>query len=1428
MNNFFTRLARRSRRRRWMLFSRLWSFRFRLALCLLLPAGLAPAQHTPVKFEQLPPELDLAQGAVNCILQDHRGILWLGTWSGLVRYDGCKIRVFQQESGKTDGLQSDQITSLLEDHRGQLWIGTLNAGLQRFDRATERFVNFRTDVNDPNSLSGNDVWGLFEDSKGYIWVGTQKELNRFDPATNTFLRIAKPASRSERPPSDYIYSICETPDGSIWSATAQGLHRIRFRNSHDYDVRQYSLDPQDRDISLDNFIYRVRPARQEANTLWLGTKAGLKKVRFDPVLPDFLQVVATFRHAPGDATSLSHNIVSDFWEAPDGDLWVATYHGLNRFYKSTGRFSRFFAEADEPFPLSSNFIRCLFQDRTGILWIGTEKGANKLNLTRKPFQGIRFDQSGTASNSNITSICQATAPGSLWVATNDGLHRLDYSAQPTHASQYVLSPPHLRDFANFITAVWRDRDGWLWLTTQGAGVLRIREQDLPAANGVLTKLEQFSQSSPALIHDNYIMNMLESGSEGMWFGLWDGGLELFDRTTGTTRHFHTVGSVSLTAFPNVALLEAIEGGVLKLYVGTRGNGLLKCAYDPTDHSLRLEQHYHFVAGQAGSLSNNKVNALLRDSRGRIWVCTSRGLNLLEAHQHRFRHFNQAEGLPNDIAQSIVEDRPDHFWVSTQNGIASLHLSEDGKAAFRAYNKLDGLQDNFFTNNCAIRLPSGLLAFGGASGVTMFTPDAIRSDTVPPLTQLSDFLLFNRSVPIGFSENGRAILPKSIGETSEITLDYRENVLSFEFVSLHFAEPKKNRYAYQLEGFDQNWVYTDAEKRFAHYTNLPYREFTFRVKSANGDGIWGQPVSVKVQVRAPFWLTWWAYCCYALLFAGLLYAAWRVAHLRAEYSANLALERIQRDQLEKVNRLKLQFFTNISHELRTPLTLILTPLEQLIKESGSDKKLHQLYTVMHHNADRLHTMINQLLDLRKGDEGMMRLRVTEDDFVQFIREITLSFKSWADQRRIQLDFIPAAARLPLWFDKEQLEKVAYNLLANAIKYTPSGGRVQVNVASDERICTFTVSDTGAGIADADTQRIFERFYQVEQNQGATVEEGAGIGLALVKMLVEQHHGTVSVQSNPGGGSVFRVELPLGNHYFKPEELANDPTQGEVPEYACLGQANDYEPITPHNATVVAAKNDHVKSRLLIVEDNTDIAQYLCQNPVAEFMVETASNGMEGLAQALAHPPDLIVSDIAMPEMDGIELCRRMKTNILTSHIPVILLTARTSLIFKIDGLDTGADDYITKPFNLQLLTLRIRNLIIARRKLREKFSRNIGINPSEVSVNSRDEEFLRNILVSVEQHMDESEFSVDQLAHDLHMSRMQLYRKIKALTGDTPNALVRTVRLKKAAQLLHTRQYNVSEVAYKVGFTDLKYFRERFREQFGVNPGEYWGTVGSRQ
>ncbi|MBP6827263.1 MAG: response regulator, partial [Saprospiraceae bacterium] len=1370
-------------------------FLSRLFVLLFMPLPVF-SQQAMVRFEQLPSEIGLTHGSINCIKQDSKGILWMGTWSGLVRYDGYKVRIFHQESGKSEGLQSDQVTSLLEDRQGRLWVGTIGAGFHRFDREKEQFVNYQFHPDEPNSLSDNDVWSLFEDSHGYIWVGTKKVLNRFDPKTNSFLRILIPSKKTERTPTDYIYSICETPDGSIWSATARGLIRVVMNGDRTYDLQHYDLDPAEKDAALDNFIYCVRPARHEPNTLWLGSKAGLKKVVFSDSNPGFIQIAAAYRAAPG--AGLSNNIIPDFLETADGNLWIATYHGLNLLDTKSGQFSSFFAEAGEQYSLGNSLIRSLYQDRTGILWIGTDKGVNKLNLRHKPFQSIRFDKPGVPANSIVTDICNAGTPGCLWIGVNGGLNRVSCHPSPGRLHHYTLVPPRLADFANFITIVWRDTDGWLWIATQGAGVLRIRERDIPPGGGQLTKLEQFCKNSPKpSINDDYVMSLYDPGKDRLWMGLWDGGIESLNRKTNMIRHFQSVGAVNLTAYPNVAFVERTENGRQKLYIGTRGNGLLKCSFDDLDNALQLDRQYRFGAGQAGCLSNDKINALFRDSRERIWVCTSGGLNLLEAGGNTFRVFRQADGLPSDIIQSIQEDKNGVIWISTQNGIASLSPDNKGRMNIQAFDAFDGLQDNFFSNHCAARLPSGMLAFGGANGISIFDPADIRPDSVPPLTRISDFLLFNHSVPIGEMDNGRTVLQKSIAETREIVLNYRENVLSFEFVGLHFAEPKKNRFAYKLEGLYDDWVYTDAEKRFAHYTNLPYREYTFWVKSANGDGVWSEPVSVKVCVMPPFWLTWWAYCIYAALFAALLYGGWRLAHLRAEFRARLSLERMEREQSEEINRLKLQFFTNISHELRTPLTLIVSPLEQLLREKATDRPLVASLTRMYQNAGRLLTMISQLLDFRKSEAGLMKIRAERTNLAFFLQEIILSFKTLADEHRIELIFNPEDEETEVWIDRDQMEKVFFNLLSNAVKFTPDGGSVSLSLRENKatECAEISVADTGPGIPPEQLEKIFDPFHQGDHQPRQGVFGGTGIGLSLVKSIVELHSGRVSAGSLSGQGAVFILSLPLGTAHFKPEEITADsalpsgPRRFVLPEGPSLSAGD-----VPAEQTVSASSGK--RCHLLIVEDNAGIRAYLRENLQGSYDITEAADGQEALEIARSTSHDLVLSDVAMPRMDGIELCRRLKSDLLTSHIPVVLLTARTSLVYKIDGLETGADDYITKPFSMQLLALRIKNLIHIRENLREKFSKSFDLSPSAVTVNSLDEDFLRRMLDAVEKHMDESEFSIDDLARTMAMSRIQLYRKLKALTGETPNSFLRSIRLKRAAQLLATHRFQVSEVAYK--------------------------------
>ena len=644
--------------------------------------------------------------------------------------------------------------------------------------------------------------------------------------------------------------------------------------------------------------------------------------------------------------------------------------------------------------------------------------------------------------------------------------------------------------------------------------------------------------------------------------------------------------------------------------------------------------------------------------------------------------------------------------------------------------------------------------------------------------------------------------------------YNENVISLEVAALHFAYPSKNKIAYKLEGFDEQWFFTDANQRNIHYTNLPYDNFTLKVKAANPDGIWSDPVEMKINVNPPFWLTIWAYGFYFLCFLGILYGVRHLTLIRANLNNKIKLEKLEKEKLKEVNKLKLQFFTNISHELRTPLTLIMSPLEQLIKDHVGNKKIKNTYVRMFQNANKLLHMINQLLDIRKSEEGLFKLEVAEGDFVKFMNEITISFKALAQTKEVQLIFDPPPSPINLWYDRDQMEKVFFNLLSNAIKFTSEGGTIKIELKENKVPDHLSVSiqDTGCGIPEDQLPFIFDRFYQVDTN--GTNKGGTGIGLALTKSIVESHSGSIQVKSIVDQGTSFQVNVPFGKLHFKEDDLISQFKNSEHPYHYQIN-----ETIEPLEEILPINKNKE-KPTLLLVEDNNDIRSYLRENLQQDYEILEAEDGEQGLEITLKKLPNLIISDIAMPKMNGLEMCQQIKSNIISSHIPIILLTARTSLIFRIDGYETGADDYISKPFNMKLLRTRVANLLRIRELLWKKYSDQLSIQPSEININSLDQEFLQNAIEQVEANMDEFDFSVEKLASSLHMSRMQLYRKMKALTNNNPNSFIRTIRLKRAAQLLEANRYTVAEVTYKVGFQDLKYFRERFKKEFGLSPSEY--------
>jgi signal transduction histidine kinase/DNA-binding response OmpR family regulator len=777
---------------------------------------------------------------------------------------------------------------------------------------------------------------------------------------------------------------------------------------------------------------------------------------------------------------------------------------------------------------------------------------------------------------------------------------------------------------------------------------------------------------------------------------------------------------------------------------------------------------------------------------------------------QFDAFFMKDGLPNDAVMAIEEDQRGNLWISTNDGLCQFNPV---RREFRTFRQEDGLPASDFTK-AAHQSPDGTLFFGSHRGLTVFHPNQIKLSNESFPVYITGLKLFNQQVVPG----PESFLKQDVSDTKQITLKHDQSVLTLDFAAVLFQPHRNVRYAYRLDDFETNWNYVGAQ-RSATYTNLDPGTYRFMVKaSLSDDFTHASEASLLITVLPPWYRTWWAYGFYACLVAGLLFLIRRMIQIREGYKTELRLEHLEAEKARELDRLRSSFFTNISHEFRTPLTLILTPLEQFLSESKSDDRRSQFKT-MHQNANRLLRLINQLLDLAKLESGTLKPEISHHDIIDFIERITESFRSTAEKRQIQLRVTASRPTYKAYFDPDIVEKALFNLLANAMRFTPDGGTItvdgQINQPETQAAeLVLTVRDTGAGIPDEHLSHIFDRFYQVN-GQHQTKKAGTGIGLALSRELVELHKGCIDVTSQVNQGATFIIRLPIAESAFPAEWLAHRPSNLILNPESAPGESTEEATVNDPNASAPSTA-----PLLLIVEDHDDLRHYLVSSFRQTYRVIEAPNGQQALIQANKEVPDLIVSDWLMPDMDGVQLCEAIKADQATSHVPFILLTSRSSTESQLEGLTTGADDYVTKPFNVSLLQTRVANLLRSRQVLRDKFSKLIQLKPSDIVISSVEEQFIKKVLQLIEQNLANTNFDMHQLELELGMSGTQLYRKLKALTGKGGNELIRSIRLKRAAQLLQASGQTVSEIAFQVGFSDPNYFIRAFKKEFGCSPGEY--------
>ncbi len=1383
---------------------------FKLLILLLTIPVLINAQYGDIKFKHLTIEDGLSQSTVNCIFQDSYGFLWIGTENGLNRFDGYNFKVYKQELSDSGSLSHSWIWDIYEDSRNYLWIATWE-GLNRYDSGRDNFIRYMPVQNDPNSISGSRPTSIVEDKDGFLWIATWGGgINIYDYNKQKFTRMQYDPHSNNSLPSNHIRNIYYSSDNTIWAATWNGLAKIKKLSQEKFQITNYKHDPADpSSLNSDKVSFVVEG---ENETLWVGTFEGGLNL-FDRKTKKFTH----YLHNRYDDNSLSSNDVISILFDSQKQLWVGTVNeGLNLFISDKNGFMRFKHDPKNKSSLNGNNIFSIFEDNSGLIWVGTN-GLNIYNPQKKPFKHFlsNTEDKNSINYNRVTSFFE-DSDGILWIGTEGGgLNRYDpVSGRFSHYMHNRFDKHSLSN--NNISSVVGDKSGHIWIGTRGGGLNRFN----PRTGNF--KIYTTNAALPETEGIRFINDMCYDKEGILWIATYDKGLIQYDIEKGIFHKFMAAPSIDSLLNSNY-LLTLFADSRDGIWIGTWGSGLNYF----NKHTGRFYRYVH-DKNNAGSISGNIINSV-NENNGILWVGTNIGISFMDLENsgpNNFYHILEKDGLPSNVICGILADESSNLWISSNAGLSKFNPREK---MFKNFDIYDGLQSNEYIAGSCLRLKDGKLVFGGINGFNSFFPDSIKQREYIPKISLTSFKVFDK--PISFS--------KSLNKIDIIELHHWQNFFSFEFTSLDYAQPVKNQYAYMLEGLEKDWHYSGT-RRYASYTNLNPGEYFFRVKGTNSDGVWNEKGRyVKIVIRPPWWQTYWAYSLYIILFLALIYTVWRFLINRERLKQDLRMEHFAAEKLREVDVLKTRFFTNISHEFRTPLTLIMGPAKQ-ISDEAEEIKIKDKANLIHRNAAKLNRLVAQLLDLSRIESGATKLQTNRLNIISLLKDLLLLFAPLAEKKKILLSLNVPEEPLYLYLDRDKVEKIFNNLLSNAFKFTAEGGKVTVALTRkpflqspldseafispltkrDEGGCIqITISDTGIGIPEDRIAKIFDRFYQVDGSR-TREHEGTGIGLALTKELVELHKGEIEVTSQEGEGTAFTIKFLLGKSHLRPEEICPGEKETENEDRNALAEDLTLEHASINKENNIKRVLEDVKPLLLIVEDNTDVRNYVKGFLKKEYKILEAADGVEGLNKSLDLIPDIVVSDVMMPGMDGFQLCEKLKTDERTSHIPIILLTAKAAHEDKIEGLETGADDYLKKPFDEHELKVRIKNLIEQRRRLHEHFRKETIFSPDDKNITSVDKKLLQKIVKVINEHISDSLFSVDVCADELAMGRTTLHKKVMALVGEPPSDLIKRIRLSKAGLLLKNKAGNISEIALEVGFNNPAYFSECFKKQFGLTPSQY--------
>jgi signal transduction histidine kinase/ligand-binding sensor domain-containing protein/DNA-binding response OmpR family regulator len=1309
--------------------------------------------------------------------------VWVGTNFGLNRCDGYTVRIFLNDPHDTTSLPHNDIRNIFEAPDGRICILT-GGGLVFYDSDKEAFQRDTSGLHTRYGTSP-ELKNVIQSPDGSFWFVELKRVVRYDLKSKKSITFYNIQDDTTSISSDVIAHFAIDRKGNGWVIHTNGI------------IEKLTIEHGGGRISKRIYsIYQFNKGKPAEYGIFPDTDGDLWV--FAPTLSQgaLYYNVNTKRLYPINQNSaefkLNNNIVSDIIEARDGIIWIGTDHGgINVIDKRKKTVQYVLHKDEDPRSLSENAIRRFYRDKEGIIWAGTfKRGVSYYHEKIYLFDVYKHNALDVSSlpDQDINAFTE-DASGNLWIGTNaGGLLYFDRSTRTF--KQYLHDPKNSNSLSsNVIVSLLMDDEQNLWIGTYKGGLNKFDGKKFTRFNPI--------QGDTTSILSQNIWKLFEDSKSRLWIGTIDEGAAIMNKKNGTFQRVK-VNANSIRSSTVVSIIEDRKG---RIWFGT------------SDGIDVLSTNGHFIhyesSTKPNSLSSNIILDIIEDSKGRIWVGTKYGLNLFVDSLQGFKTFlNQ---LPHHSVLNIREDLAGRLWMTTLNGLCKMTLTNDDpdKPVFKYYTESDGLQSNQFNRDAAFKTREGELVFGGPTGFNIFTPTKDDSIPVKPQVIFTGLKLYQKPIHIGQRIDGIVVLPKSISEVNKITLPPNHNFFSIQLSSLNFFNPEKTEYLYKLEGLNTNWLPLEAGNHEVSFSGLNAGEYTLRVKTIDGEGRWSKNEALlSVIILPPFWKTNMAYALYAITLASMLYIARRLIQQREKLKFALEDERQEIQRVQELDMMKVRFFTNVSHEFRTPLTLILTPIERLIKKTTDADQLSQ-FQLIERNGKRLMKLVNQLLDFKKLEVHEIKFTPSAGNIVAFVRDTVLSFSDLAEKKNITFEFYTSVEYFETLFDADKLEKILFNLLSNAFKFTLETGSITVRLdrlTSDANsFIQIQVIDTGIGIAEDKLDKVFEPFFQSDLPK-SIVNQGSGIGLSLTREFVKIHGGTITVTSEVDKGSTFKVLLPIAAS----TQHTIDQTVTEAASIIHERQIDEH---------ILDDGNENSEPSLLLIEDDNDVRFYLKDNLKFQYRIYEAKDGAEGWTKALSLLPDLIVSDIMMPELSGIDLCARIKADPRISHIPVILLTARTSEQQRLEGLKAGAEDYITKPFNFEILQARINNLLQRQQKSQQLFRKTFDVKASELHITTLDEKFISNAIKCVEQNISE-EFSVEDLGAELGISRSYVFKKIQTLTGKTPLEFIRSIRLQHAAQLLLKSQLSVREIAYKVGYNNPKYFTKQFKDEFKVLPSAY--------